>query len=347
MERSTWRILDVNANRAMEGLRTIEDAARVIREDAKIADSLKSLRHDLAAVIEQLDRSQRLMARDTAQDAGIGLTAASERQRVDWRSIVVAASERCQQSLRCLEEYSKLISEDVSLLFKSLRYRAYDVLAEAELRLLSTPFPSSAQLYLLVNCSLPLAEFQVYVRSLADSGADLIQLRDKSADGARLRLYAGAATQALAETSTRLIVNDRVDIALASGAAGVHLGQEDLPIQDARRIAGYALWIGVSTHSIERAIQAQASGADYIGCGPTFSSTTKAFDEFPGPKFVAEVSARITIPFFAIGGITEANLSEVKRAGCSRIAVSSVVQDSAHPQATVQRLKRHLQSPTA
>lgn len=344
MDRSVWRILDVNCNRASEGLRTIEDAARVIRENATVAADLKALRHDLAAIAAGLDRVERLTARDTLNDAGTKVTVGLERQRSDWRGIVIAAAERCQQSLRCLEEFSKLVSEEISVQFKSLRYRAYDVLASAELQLLGAGFPNGAQLYLLIDCSLPLARFTSYLRELAESGCDLFQLRDKDCDGDQLVIYARAALTALEGTAARLIINDRLDVALASGAAGVHLGQEDLRLPDARRIVGHSLWIGVSTHSVQQAQQAQDEGADYIGCGPTFPSATKSFDHFPGIELVAQIASQISIPCFAIGGIGPTNLAAVMQAGGSRVAVSSAVHASSDPRAVVAQLKRQLQA---
>jgi thiamine-phosphate pyrophosphorylase len=278
-------VLDVNANRAAEGLRTIEDIARLVREDAVASIWAKSLRHDLAAAISKLDRAQRLAARSTESDAGTTHTTESESDRADWKAIVSAACERVGQSLRCLEEFSKLVDETIGLEFKSLRYKAYDVLAQIELRLARERIAKSANLYLLIDCALPIERFAESIRRFADAGTDLFQLRDKSCDGGRLVAYARVALQALAGTNSKLIINDRVDIALACGAVGVHLGQEDMGYADVRRIAGPDLWIGISTHSIEQAIAAERAGADYIGCGPTFPSQTKSFEKFPGTQF--------------------------------------------------------------
>ena len=339
---SVWRVVDVNANRAAEGLRTIEEIARLVREDAVASLWAKSLRHDLAAAISRLDRSQRLAARSTVTDAGTGHTTDTESDRADWSVIVTAACERVGQSLRCLEEFSKLIDESVGLEFKSLRYKAYDTLAQLELRLRRENFARAATLYLLIDCSLPIDQFAVAVRQFADAGADLLQLRDKACDGRRLVAYAHAAVHSLAGTPSKLIINDRVDIALASGAAGVHLGQEDMAYADARRIAGPDLMIGISTHSIEQAIAAEKAGADYIGCGPTFPSQTKSFDAFPGPQLLTQVAERISIPVFAIGGIDADNMDELLKTSCTRVAISSAIHSSTDPIATLQFIKRRL-----
>lgn len=339
---SVWRVLDANANRAAEGLRTLEDIARLISEDSVAAQWAKLLRHDLASTVAKLNRWQRIAARSTESDAGTGHTTITESERSDWSEIVCAACERVGQSLRCLEEFSKVVDGQIGLEFKSLRYKAYDVLAQFELRLRRENFARAANLCLLIDCKLPIDAFADAVRQFAECGAMLLQLRDKNCDGGRLVAYARVAVQSLAGTPSKLIINDRVDIALASGAAGVHLGQEDMAYKDARRIAGPDLMIGISTHSLEQAIAAEDSGADYIGCGPTFPSQTKSFDAFPGTEFLRQVAKRISIPAFAIGGIDANNLEEVLQAGCKKVALSSAVHASASPIATLRRIMDRL-----
>ncbi len=344
---AVWRILDVNANRAAEGLRTLDDIARLVREDTVAAQWIKTLRHQLATTLRHLDRPRLLTARCTEHDAGTEHTTRAESTRSGWAAVVTAACERTSQSLRQLEEFSKLIDPAIAASFKELRYEAYDILAAFELRMLRTNALSTAQLYVLIDCSLALDPFLSYIRELADAGADVLQLRDKQRDGGELVRYARAAVATLKadsqpDRSTWLVVNDRVDVALASGAAGVHVGQEDMAIGDVRRLVGNQLWIGVSTHSIEQATTAEAAGADYIGCGPTFTSPTKAFTEFPGVDFLRTVSQTVTIPAFAIGGITLENLPSVLAAGCGRVAVSSAIHASDDPVAQARAFKQQL-----
>lgn len=337
-----WRVLDVNANRAAEGLRTIEEVARLVCEDAVCSQWTKSLRHELGEAVARLDRTERLNARSTETDAGTGCETDTEVLRTDWRGLIHAACERVGQSLRCLEEFSKLIDIEVATQFKALRYQAYDQLARIELRLCQPHSLQISRLCVLVDCLLPIAEFKVSMKKLSQSGADLIQLRDKQADGGKLCEYARAAIEAVDSSRTQIVVNDRVDVALASGAAGVHLGQTDMSLPDARRIVGQRMWIGISTHSIEQALEAEAAGADYIGCGPTFPSATKSFDHFPGINFLREVSQRICIPAFAIGGIQHDNVDQVLSSGCSRIAVSAAVHAANDPVNALFELKHKL-----
>ncbi len=121
------------------------------------------------------------------------------------------------------------------------------------------------------------------------------------------------------------IVNDHPDIAAAVDADGVHLGQDDLPIDHARKILGSGKIIGISTHSREQAAEAERTGADYIGFGPVFSTATKDAGEAKGISFLKAVKQTVEIPVIAIGGITQANISEVFQAGADGAAVISAV----------------------
>ena len=137
-------------------------------------------------------------------------------------------------------------------------------------------------------------------------------------------------------------MNDRPDLAALCHADGVHLGQEDMSVKDARTILGPHALIGVSTHTIHQARSAVLDGANYIGCGPTFPSGTKHFEEFPGLDFLREISAEIRLPAFAIGGITPANLPQVLAAGITRVAVSAAITSAADPAAVIQEILANL-----
>lgn len=157
-------------------------------------------------------------------------------------------------------------------------------------------------------------------------GTDIIQLRDKSGDLAEIRKKAAALRELTAQYGVTFIVNDYIDIALEVDADGVHLGQGDVPLTEARRKMGNKI-IGISTHAIEEAIQAERDGADYIGVGPVFPTKTKLDVVAPVTvSYVQEVARTINIPFVAIGGIKLHNVDQVIKAGATRIcAVSEIV----------------------
>ena len=127
------------------------------------------------------------------------------------------------------------------------------------------------------------------------------------------------------------VMNDRPDLAALARADGVHVGQEELSVKDARTIVGPKALVGVSTHSIEQARQAVLDGANYIGVGPTFPSGSKQFEHFPGVNLLKAVAAEIRLPAFAIGGITQENLPRVLTTGIARIAVAGAVTTAADP----------------
>ncbi|MCA9162756.1 MAG: thiamine phosphate synthase, partial [Planctomycetales bacterium] len=134
------------------------------------------------------------------------------------------------------------------------------------------------------------------------------------------------------------------DLAVLSRADGVHVGQDELSVKDARAIVGTRMLIGVSTHSIEQARAAVIAGASYIGCGPTFPSTTKAFGAFPGLDYLCQVAAEIRLPAFAIGGITDENLSAVLATGIRRVALRGQLLNSTDLRQNVSRLREMLVS---
>lgn len=157
-------------------------------------------------------------------------------------------------------------------------------------------------------------------------GADIIQLRDKTGGKRDILRKAYALRELTAKHGVTFIVNDHIDVALAVEADGVHLGQGDLPLAEARKILGDDRIIGISTHRIEEARQAEADGADYIGVGPIFATQTKEGAVPVTTDYVRQVVDEINIPFVAIGGIKLHNVDQVLAAGATRIcAVSEIV----------------------
>jgi len=140
------------------------------------------------------------------------------------------------------------------------------------------------------------------------------------------------------EANALYVMNDRADLAVVTEADGVHVGQDELSVKEARRIVGPHRLVGVSTHTIEQARRAVLDGADYIGVGPVFPSATKAFESLAGLEFVREVAAEISLPWFAIGGINADNVNLVVESGAKRIAVSSAILSANDPEAAARDL---------
>ena len=346
---SVYRILDASANRAGEGLRTMEEIARFVLDDSKLTSEFKSQRHCLAGALKAISRVSLLKARNTGGDVGTEITGAGEYLRADLADVVAAAAARTQQSLRVLEEYTKTIGPEISAELEQIRYRCYTACAAIELRVVTRSENCrlhSSSLYVLMSCGSSHSNFQAKVEELLGGEADVIQLRDRSADDRTLISRARAGTEIARRLGKVFIMNDRADLALAADTDGVHVGQEELPVADARRIVGNR-FVGVSTHSIQQARDAVKDGADYIGCGPVFSSKTKCFTEFVGTEFLAQVADEIQIPTFAIGGIDLTNVDQVVRSGMHRIAVTGAIRDSDDPVGVAEQLKSVLNAAVA
>ena len=181
--------------------------------------------------------------------------------------------------------------------------------------------------YFITDSTLSAAGDVSDVRQAVAAGVAMVQLRHKDAGTRRLVEEARALKRICAEGGARFIVNDRLDVALAAGADGVHLGGEDLALEDARRLLGRGKLIGVSVRTVAEALAAEAQGADYLGVGPVFPTATKADAGAPcGLDMLRAIRSRCRIPIAAIGGIDLANVGMVLQAGADMIcAISAVV----------------------
>jgi thiamine-phosphate pyrophosphorylase len=164
-------------------------------------------------------------------------------------------------------------------------------------------------------------------------GARMVQLREKTWPSGRLLPLAERLRSRCRQAGVTFVMNDRVDLAVAVDADGVHLGQEDLPPRVARPLLRPGMILGVSTHSVEQARRAQADGADYIAVGAMFPTQTKPDFELVGPALVRAVRPEVRVPLVGIGGITPANAGEVIRAGADGVAVISAVCAAPDPAA--------------
>ena len=339
------RIIDANLNRSMEAIRTIEEYTRFIIDDRPRTETLKQMRHDLQELAEDLPLVERILARDSVGDVGRHVTTASEYERKDVSHVVLASLGRLKQSLRSLEEYGKIFDAEVGCAFEKLRYQTYDLEKCLVAQAVANDTFETLTIYGLVPGGATLSEFESHVRSLLLAGIDVIQLRDKQLDDKTLLERARHLRKLIdgeIERSGRLvlmIVNDRPDICRMSRADGVHLGQTEISLQDARQLLGNQFLIGISTHHTEQVEQAIRDGADYIGCGPTFPSTTKDFSDFPGLDFLTWVASNCSLPAFAIGGIDKDNIHKIAEAGFSRVAVSGCIGPNSDHRSIIKTLK--------
>jgi thiamine-phosphate pyrophosphorylase len=331
------RVLDANRNRAREAARVVEDYVRFVLDDAILTEEVKSLRHALASATGRMPAAALLAARNTPGDVGIDVSAGDEYRRVSPAHVAAVNLKRLQESLRSLEEYGKLLSPELGRDIECLRYRAYAL----EGAIAGRPHERlrDADLYVILSHSDSAVSLEATIAGAARGGASIIQLREKGLPDRELLARARDVRRWTRSAGVLFIVNDRPDIARLADADGVHLGQDDLSVADARRIAGPDLLVGVSTHTLDQVRSAVLAGADYIGVGPVFPSSTKAFDYLAGLDFVRAAAGATSLPAFALGGITVENVARVVESGANRVAIASAVSRTSNPEAAARELR--------
>ncbi len=345
---AAFRMIDANLNRAREAIRTIEDAARFGWSDAAIAAEAKALRHALAAAVAALPSDRLAAARDVAGDPGTSIEGAGEYARDGLGTVAVAAGKRLGEALRSVEEAAKSLGDahagaSVARAVEALRYRAYGLDARVALRA-ALGAPRQWRLCVLLTRGLCRRPWEEVVAGAIAGGADAIQVREKPGDGREIEArelveHARAVRAICAPRGVATIVNDRLDVALAAGAEGVHLGTGDLPVAEARRIAGASLRIGASTHSLEEACAAIDAGADHCGVGAMYETGLKPGLAPSGEAYLrAFVEAFPQVPHLAIGGIAPGRVAALARAGCRGVAVSSAVCGAQDPEAVARAI---------
>lgn len=361
---SVLRIIDANLNRAREGLRVMEDVARFHLDDAVLCEGLKRVRHELAAAVGEADLGEMSLmgSRDTAGDVGTGVKVEGEMTRATLREAAVAAGKRVGEALRSVEEGVK-VRGGPARAFERLRYRVYDLEKALIMAMGAARACPQWRVCVLITESLCRRPWWEVVKLARAGGADCFQLREKGLSDAELLKRAKWLVELATESSgpdawalahraedvsvppAHVIINDRPDIAILSGAHGVHLGQGDMAVADARRISGERLWVGVSTHDMGEATAALRAGADYAGVGAMFETGTKP-RAASGARYLREYlesAAGRALPHLAIGGITPANVGELVKVGCRGVAVSSVVCGSEQPGAVCRELRGALE----
>jgi thiamine-phosphate pyrophosphorylase len=341
------RTVDANLNRIGEGLRILEDISRFILDDGELSEQLKSLRHELLPTDPVL-REKLLASRRAGEDVGAFLDVDAEAQRADAASLVTANSQRVQQSLRVLEEIAKLPDQDSGLdweAVKRARFILYDLEKRIVLKLLRRDRTARISgLYVIVDVEVLKGRNEVDVADQAiRGGARIIQLRDKVRTKREILSSARELKRVCAARDVLFIVNDHVDVALASGADGLHIGQEDLPLEAARKLLPVDRVIGCSTANLPEALEADEKRADYVAVGSIYPTPTKPGTRLAGLEILRQVKTQVSAPVVAIGGINEDNVAEVVRAGADAIAVVNAVLGAENVTEASQRLAARIE----
>lgn len=334
MKKAIYRILDANLDRAREGLRIIEEWCRFGLNHQPLAEECKQIRQELG----HWHSWELRQARDTPGDVGTELSHPQEETRDSIEQLLQANLCRSQEALRVLEEYSKLYSSEMAAACKQLRYRVYAIESSLfnnyRLQILH-----NASLYLVTS---PEAEILKIVELALKGGLTLVQYRDKEAKDCDRLEKAHQLCQLCHHYNALFIVNDRVDIALAVDADGVHLGQQDAPVAFAREVLGTHKIVGRSTTNKQELNKAIAERADYVGVGPFYETPTKPGKTAASPEYIDYVKAKCSVPWFAIGGIDQNNLNAILTAGAQRVAVVRAIMQAEHPNQVTRQLMSQL-----
>lgn len=331
-----YRIIDANLNRATEGLRNIEEYCRFVLNNKLLSEKLKNIRHEITSFFEK-DYSKLISSRDTKNDVGVDIKNITKEN--DVSNPLRANLKRAQQALRVLNEYGKLDDK--------YRYELYEI--EKELNMekqtnIKQALLKDKNLY-LITCSDNFKTEVDFIDKVAlalKNGVKIIQYREKNKSASEIIQTGKKIRQLCSMYDALFIVNDRIDIAQILEADGVHLGQDDIDINLARKILGEDKIIGISTHKPSDAITAQENKADYIGVGPVFKTPTKPNTDPVGLDYVKWVSENISLPFFAIGSIDETNVSKAVNAGAKRVAVIRAIMNSDDVKKTIEKFNEAL-----
>ncbi|QEN06400.1 thiamine phosphate synthase [Thiospirochaeta perfilievii] len=318
--------MDSNINRVCEGFRVIEDILRFKYNELNLTKRLKVSRHRIRTSLYQLDKTL-LHHRDVQSD--IGLIVDQDLNLEEFKSIesiILGNFKRVQEGLRTLEEIAKSLNRfEENTLFKEVRYVTYNLEREIIFYIEEKPLLTLPSLYGITYLKGSRGRSNIdIVEEFIKADLKLIQYREKDLSQKEKLKECIKIRELTSKNNVTFIVNDDIDIALLVDADGVHIGQDDLPINRVRKLIGKNKIIGVSTHSPSQAKKAELDGADYIGVGPIFPTKTKVnVCKAVGLDYLKWVEKNISIPFVAIGGIKEANIDSVLSQGAKSVAIVS------------------------
>ena len=321
------QIIDANLDRAREGLRVLEDWARFGLGKEDFVVRIKNFRQILGKNHLEIYK----LSRNYIEDQCKGLSHIEQFNRKNPHKIISSNSARVQEALRVVEEFSRNYNDKLSKIASEIRYEIYTL----EIDLLNFNIRKRAELIISENNLYSITENRENLLEIIEKillgGVKIIQHRFKEGNDKEHLKEAIKIKRLCKKYNSLFIVNDRVDIALASNADGVHLGQEDLDIVTARKLLGNSRIIGVTANNSVNISKALKNGCDYIGVGPVFHTSTKRNKKPLGLEKIKSLTKNINVPWFAIGGINKSNISTLKNYGISKVAIVSGLLNSEDP----------------
>ena len=316
------RIIDVNINRLDESLKLTEDIVRFLLSDPNLLSRIRKIRQDFLQFKLSLPIKDIIGARKSQEDPG-RKAAFDSRTSKNSSAVILANLTRGKEASRTLEEVCRTVDFRASRQMKQIRFTLYDLEKEI-VSLVEKKFDPS--LHVIIDEKyLSSSNVEKLAKTLADNGATMIQLRIHSLTDRDFLGYAHKIRRAILAQNVKFVINNRVDIAIACGADGVHLGRDDLPIHKARKILGDMAIIGASARTVKDAKKSEREGADYLGVGAIYATKTKEDARRCDLKVLRLICTSVRIPVIGIGGVNAENYKTILRAGASGIAVASYV----------------------
>jgi len=322
-----YQIIDANLDRAREGLRVLEDWARFGLGKEKYVERIKHFRQILGKNHLEIYKESRNHIEDNCK----GLSHQEQKNRTTSEQIISSNSGRVQEALRVIEEFSRVHNHELSKIASEIRYEIYTI--EVDLLSLSK-FKKSEEilkendLYVITDQKENLLEI---IEQILIAGVRIIQHRFKTGTDKDNLEEAIQIKNLCKRYNSLFIINDRIDIVLASNADGIHLGQNDIDLKTARKLLGNSKIIGISANNEVDISNAIKGGSDYIGIGPVFETATKKNKQPLGIEKIKTLTENLNIPWFAIGGIKKKNISYLKTYGFKKFALVSQLMNSEDP----------------
>ncbi len=332
------QLIDANLDRAREGLRVMEDWCRFGLKRSDFSIQIKDWRQQLGVHHHNIYRKARL----TSKDPAMGVSHPLQKLRATPKAVFIANSSRVQEALRVIEEFTRLTDPKLCEIATKIRYETYEI----EIKVLNTTEGIDKR-QALKDCSVYLItanreNLEEIVHEALKAGVKIVQYREKFLNDFEKISQAKSLASLCKKYNSLFIVNDRIDIALAVDADGVHLGQEDIPTKIARELLGDGRIIGRSTHCLEDIKNAEEEGCDYIGIGPIFPSKTKKQLTPIGTDYLRKGLTETPLTAFAIGGINSSNVNQLNKVNNLRIAVSEAIINSNDPFSKAEELLKFL-----
>ena len=324
------RIIDANINRLGEGLRVLEEIARMVLNDTNLTQKLKEIRHKTLKINAELHRKF-LDSRDAAGDVGSSMTVKGEENSRDVQGMITSNAKRVQESLRVLEEMAKIPELNLdSEKYRKARFELYYIEQELIARISrQDKLERLKGIYAVIDTEWLKGQKPADIaKQVIRGGAGVVQLRCKELNIRDFIAIAYKLKKICTEKNILFIINDSLEVALACKADGLHVGQEDLPVTIARKLIPIDMMLGCSVKTVDEAQNAKKDGADYLGVGSIFPTTTKDNIQVVGIERIKEIKTAVDIPIVAIGGINRSNVIKVMKAGANAAAVINAIMDA-------------------